>query len=79
MSLSYLCEDATEGQVGLVCRTGTCHAAEEFRGVFQSGRWQVGRTGSPKMGTMVGRGELCGPREPQGDGTELPSSIPKLA
>lgn len=74
MSPSYLCQDAIEGQVDS-CRAGTSHAAKEFRRV-SVGDVTVGRTGSLKMGQTRGRGELVGPRGPQGGGRSSPPESP---
>lgn len=74
VSPSYLCQDAIEGQVDS-CRAGTSHAAKEFRRV-SVGDVTVGRTGSLKMGQTRGRGELVGPRGPQGGGRSSPPESP---
>lgn len=74
VSSSYLCQDAIEGQVDS-CRAGTSHAAKELRRV-SVGDVTVGRTGSLKVGQTRGRGELVGPRGPQGGGQSSPPESP---
>lgn len=53
-----LCRDAMEGQAGLSVGQVSAgvgrYAAKTFRGVFQLGRWQVGRTGTLMTGKKPG-------------------------